>query len=144
MVIKMEHGEESNIIVVRLYDGEELLPALEQIAGSYGIQSGIVLTGIGMLREFTLGYYDGEEYKKTEFASPHELVTLQGSFAKCQGEMIVHAHGTLGGSDLNTVSGHIFGGTVNGLAEITILKLNDIELYRELNEISGLKELHIR
>ena len=143
-MIIVEHGEETNIIVVRLCDGDELLPALEQIAGSYGISSGIILTGIGMLRNFTLGYYDGEEYKKTEFAAPHELVTLQGSFAKCEGEMIVHAHGTLGECDHNTVSGHIFSGTINGLAEITILKLEKLELYRERNENSGLKELHIR
>ncbi len=140
----MEHGIESNVIVARLHDGEELLPSLETIAVERGIVSAIVLTGIGMLREFTLGYYNGEEYKKTEIAAPHELVTLQGSFAKFEGEMIVHVHGTLGDKDHKTVSGHIFGGKINGLAEITILKLNKLELYRELNENTGLKEMHIR
>jgi predicted DNA-binding protein with PD1-like motif len=58
--------------------------------------------------------------------------------------MIVHIHGNLGGADHRAISGHIFGGKVNGLAEITILKLETLELYRELNEKTGLKELHIR
>jgi len=139
----MEHGAESNIIVTRLYDGEELVPSLERLSAEYDIESGIVLTGIGMLREFIIGYYNGEEYKKTEFTQPHELVTLQGSFAKMGDEMIVHLHGTLGNSEHNTVSGHIFAGKIHGLAEVSMLKFGNLKLYRELNETSGLKELHI-
>ena len=140
----MEFGVESNLFVLRLNDGEELLRTLEDIATSENIESAVVLSGIGMLRDFSLGYYVGDGYKKTEFSKPHELVSLQGSLAKCQGEMIVHLHSALAGIDHESKAGHLFGGTVNGLAEVTMLKFTSIKLYRELNEKTGLKELHIK
>lgn len=140
----MENGQESNIIVIRLNDGEDLHKSLEETALKRDVESGMVLMGIGMLRDFTLGYFDGSGYQKSRTGEAHELVSLQGSLAKCDGEIIVHLHGSLGADDYSLKGGHIFSGTVNGLAEITLLKLDGVKLYRELNEKTGLKELHIK
>jgi predicted DNA-binding protein with PD1-like motif len=140
----MEKGQESNIIVLRMNDGEEILPRLVELAESEGFDSAVVLMGIGMLRDFTLGYYQDGSYKRTEFSAPHELVSLQGSFAIAENEMIVHLHGMLADSEHNGRGGHLFGGIVNGLAELLVMKLTSVKLYRELNEETGLKEMHIR
>jgi predicted DNA-binding protein with PD1-like motif len=140
----VEVGSESNFIVIRLADGEDLIKSLERAAEEQDFSSAMVLSGIGMLRSFTLGYFEDGEYQKETYEVPYELASLQGSFAKCDDEMMVHLHGVLAGSDHKSVGGHVFGGTVNGLAEITILKLSEVELYRELNEKTKLKELHIR
>ena len=139
----METGTEKNVIIVRLYDGEELFPSLEKAASEAGFDSAVVLMGIGMLRDFTLGYFERGVYKKTDFSEPYELVSLQGSLAKCGEEMVVHLHGVCADPEHNAVGGHVFGGTVNGLAEITLVKLSSGKLYRELNPKTGLKELHI-
>jgi predicted DNA-binding protein with PD1-like motif len=140
----METRRDSNVIVVRLMDGEMLLPSLEEAAKIEGIGSAIVTMGIGMLRNLTLGYFEEGKYKRTDFKEPHELVSLQGSYAKCDEDMIVHLHGIVGDKEHRTFGGHVFGGEVCGIAEITILNLDPNMLYRKLNPVSGLKELHVR
>jgi predicted DNA-binding protein with PD1-like motif len=139
----MEVGSESNVIVIRLADGEDLLKSLEAAAEEQNFSSAMVLSGIGMLRSFTLGYFKDGEYQKKTYEEAYELASLQGSFAKCDDEMMVHLHGVLAGSDHKSVGGHVFGGTVNGLGELTVLKLNEVKLYREFNDETKLKELHI-
>lgn len=108
-------------IAVRLDPGEELFPALERIATDHGIVGGFVPLGIGSLREATLGYFDGEQYVKRTFPEPLELVSLSGSIARSEGRPSFHLHATLGDRQLGTFGGHLFGGTVEILAEVLLL-----------------------
>ncbi|MEE9224482.1 MAG: PPC domain-containing DNA-binding protein, partial [Thermoplasmata archaeon] len=106
MVI-MKSGEDKSLIVAKLEDGEDLFESLGAIVEEYDIESGLVLTGIGMLRNFVLGYFDGEVYRKKEFKSACELVSLQGSITT-EKETVIHLHASLADENNNVIGGHLF------------------------------------
>jgi len=108
----------------------------------HGTGNWLVLGGIGMLRDFELGYFDGKEYHKRTFAEPHELVSLQGTVVADGpgtpgiptsetnetgtsegGNPIAHLHAVLAGPDLAPVAGHLFGGVVGVTLEVNLLPL---------------------
>lgn len=138
----MKSGEDKSLIVAKFEDGEDLFESLNTIIEKYEIESGIVLTGIGMLRNFVLGYFDGEVYRKKEFKEPCELVSLQGSITTGK-ETVIHLHASLAEESNNVVGGHLFQAEVCMLNEIVLRKLNDLTLTRKENPVTGLKELDI-
>ncbi len=106
----------------------EVNPSLEAEAGQtnpQGTGNWLVLGGIGMLRDFELGYFDGEEYHKRSFAEPYELVTLQGTVVAQgpEGLPIAHLHATLASPDHRCVGGHLFSGVVGVTLEVNLLSL---------------------
>jgi predicted DNA-binding protein with PD1-like motif len=141
-MVVMKSGKDKSLIVAKLEDGEDLLGSLGAIVEEYDIRSGLVLTGIGMLRNFVLGYFDGDAYLKKEFRDPCELVSLQGSITT-EGETVIHLHASLADEDNNVVGGHVFQAEVCTLNEIVLRKLNDLSLGRKENPHTGLKELEI-
>jgi predicted DNA-binding protein with PD1-like motif len=138
----MKSGEDKSLIVAKLEDGEDLFESLGTVVADHEIGSGLVLSGIGMLRNFVLGYYDGEEYQRKEFKDPCELVSLQGSISTKNGIMI-HLHASLADESRNVIGGHLFEAEVNMLNEIVVRKLKDLTLSRKENPVTGLKELDI-
>lgn len=90
-----------------------------------GTGNWLVLGGIGMLRDFELGYFDGEEYHNRTFTEPYELVTLQGTVVAQgpEGQPIAHLHATVAGLDHKCVGGHLFGGIVGVTLEVNLLSL---------------------
>jgi hypothetical protein len=139
----MQVERETNVIVLKLDNGEDLFKTLERLAQDQMIKSGMVLFGIGMLRDFELGYYLGKDYQWTTFQEPAELVALHGTIATVDDKPSIHLHAGVATKDLGLKGGHLKGATVNGLAEIGIIKLTDIELTRKKNPNSGLTELLI-
>jgi len=139
----MQAERETNIIVVKMDNNEDLFKTLEKLAQDQMIKSGLVLFGIGMLRDYELGYYKGKEYQWTAFSDPAELVALHGTIATVDEAPSIHLHAGLATKDLGLTGGHLKKATVNGLAEIGIIKLTDIELTRKKNPNSGLNELLI-
>ncbi len=138
----MKSNEEKNLIIAKLDDGENLFESLKEIIEKHGIRSGLVLSGIGMLRNFVLGYYDGSEYHKKEFKDPCELLSLQGSMTT-EGEIVIHLHTSLADESRNVMGGHLFEAEVCSLNELVIQKLDDTVLSRKSNPVTGLKELDI-
>lgn len=139
----MESAEEDGIVIVKLQQDEDLLSSLEMVCERHRINSGIILSGIGMLKGAEIGYFNGREYIKKRFPEPLELVSLIGSIAYGK-ERTIHLHCALADEEHKLIGGHLFKGTVNVINEITILKLNKMTLRRELNESRGLMELVIR
>lgn len=103
----MQSAQEKNIIVVKLEDGENLLPSLERIVEKYSIESGVFLGGVGMIREFEIGYWGGKEYLTEFHETPHELLHYGGSIACVEGKPMFHIHATLAGPDHRTIGGHV-------------------------------------
>jgi len=114
-------------IVVRLEDGEDLKTQL----ASLGLDAGVFVSGIGMLRDVTLAYWNGEEYVQHTVESPAELLTLQGNFSLKEGQSFVHCHVTLGHEDGTVEGGHLTEATVNITNEIVIQELPGIEMNRK-------------
>lgn len=138
----MQFAKESNLIAIKLEDGEHLISGLEQAFAQNMIKSGVIVGGIGMITGFKLGYYAGKEYINREFSEPHELVSLQGNISQMDGgKPMLHLHASVSARDNTMFGGHLISATVKNMAEIFALRLVDIELKRRKNEKSGLNEL---
>src|SRR5439155_14340501 len=63
----VESRRERDTVLVKLSDGEDLLPSLEAAAREHDVESGTVLWGIGMLRDFEIGFFGPKGYDKSVF-----------------------------------------------------------------------------
>src|SRR2546427_10970745 len=136
----MQTQQEGNSVFVKLSDGEDLVPSLEAAAQKHMIESGTVLWGIGMLRDFEIAYLGPKGYEKTVFADRHELLALHGSIAM-RADPKLHLHATLGRRDHGAIGGHLFRAKVAVVNEIQLARFDTIHFNRRLNEKTGLREL---
>ena len=136
----MKSAADANLIMAKLEDGEDLLASLQRVVKEHRIESGTVLWGIGMLRDFEVGYFDGKAYHRKTFGAPHELLALHGSIA-ARADPVFHLHVAGGNESHGVVGGHLFKATVNVLSEVCIARFERVRLGRELNPRSGLREL---
>ncbi|KPJ50852.1 hypothetical protein AMJ40_01705 [candidate division TA06 bacterium DG_26] len=135
---------EDHLLVIKLKDGEDFFEGLRQELKKHGIQSGLIVSGIGMLRELTTGYFVGKgEYEKTRVAEPVELTSMQGNIATSADETVLHIHVTGATCEGKLVGGHLISGTVNVVNEIVLVKLDRTKLERRLSEKTGLLELFV-
>ncbi len=134
----MDSRRDGNILVIRLDDGEDLFSSIEGVLSANEITSGIVLTGIGMLRDFEIGYYDGKEYHKERIKEAHELIALHGSIASMGLAPSLHLHAALADRNHRIIGGHLFGGKVAVVNEISIAILDSVKLGRSREERTGL------
>ncbi|MCK4718482.1 MAG: DUF296 domain-containing protein [Thermoplasmata archaeon] len=125
----MQAVTEGNMVVAKLEDGERLMSQLLDLMEDQMIYSGVVLTGIGMLRDFTLNYFDGKRYVERQYPKPMELVSLHGSIAA---DSSIHLHAALSDKDTKMVGGHLSSATVNNIVELTILRLDRVHLGRKM------------
>ncbi len=116
----MQVARQGTTLVVRLDSGDDLFARLVEISRAERIGAGIVVSGIGMLRDLELGYYDGSTYQRREFREPHELVALHGSIARVEEAPSLHLHAGLAGPDHRLVGGHLFRARVEILNEILL------------------------
>ena len=70
----MKAREEGSIIFAKLDDGEDLFGCIEKICSEFKVSSGIILSNIGMLRDFELNFYSPDGYQPKLYTEPMELV----------------------------------------------------------------------
>ncbi|MHC4470687.1 MAG: PPC domain-containing DNA-binding protein, partial [Planctomycetota bacterium] len=111
--------------------GEELVATVTGFLEDQGILGGFV-TGLGALKDHTVGYYDLEkkEYLKRTFEEVMELGNLVGTIGSVDQKPFLHAHVTLAGPELIAFSGHLVRGEVAVTAELLVQDF-DQELPRE-------------
>ncbi len=132
---------EKNYIVVKLEKGDDVGESIIEVLEDYGIYSGLIEFGIGMIRDLEIGYWNGKEYEKAKMPTPGEVVSFHGTVSS--NDPRLHIHVSVALKDHIVKGGHLFSGTADPLLEIHILRLEEIVLKRELNKNSGLKELMI-
>ena len=137
----MKFRKDGNLLMVVLEDGEDLFAGLKGALRANNVPSGLVLTGIGMLKDFEIGYYDGKEYQKKRFEDAHELVAMHGSIAHVGLEPSLHIHAALANDGHEIMGGHLFGGKVCVINEISVLVPNNLKFTRSLDERTGLRLL---
>jgi len=138
----MQSSDDGDVVIAKLDDGDDLLHSIDALAAEHRIPNGVVLWGIGMLRDFELGYFNGKEYERATYAEPMELLALHGSYA-AKADPRTHVHVAAAGRDHRVVGGHLFRATVAVLNELCLRRLSRTELARVHNPRSGLKELTI-
>ncbi len=141
----METHRDGDIVVVKMVMEEDLFSGLEKACREHGLRSAAVAGGIGVLRDFELGYYHLEEkrYSRETFKEDHELLSLQGSVAM-MADPTLHLHTSVAGPDLGVRGGHLFRATVGASAEIYLLGLANTVLDRAFNPRTGLREMELR
>lgn len=136
----MEIAKSGPYLVLKLEHGEDVLRSIEDAArGETGTL--FIATGIGMLSDFELGYFDRGSYIRRTFLDPHELLSMQGSIAS-SGEPRIHIHATVADKEHRAFGGHLMRGSVWMSNEIALLRLQDLRSSRMLDPAKGVAVLH--
>jgi uncharacterized protein len=139
----MQSVQDGSRWMLRLDDGQDLFDTLRNHARAEHLRAGVILSGIGMLKRATIGYWNGSEYQPRELGEPHELIALHGSIAESEGEPAIHLHAALAGADHRLVGGHLMQGTIGVLAEVYLETFPNRVFGRPLNESFGLRMLDL-
>ena len=92
----MQSKERNNIIFIQLNTNEDFFESLKIICEKHNIKNGIIISGIGQLKEFCLGYYKNNiGYLTKKYENPHELLYLAGNMCKNNKDYEFHIHATL-------------------------------------------------
>lgn len=143
----MQVLEDGDTVVVRLHEGEDFFSTLEEALRKVDLRHGVILTGVGMLKDFELGWFDHATrgYVKRTFGTPHELVAMSGTVAVSaddEAKVMPHVHVAMAGPDLALVGGHLWRATVTVLNEVSIRRVAE-PMVRRLNPATGLMELDL-
>jgi len=137
----MEYSESGNLIFIRLQQGEDLFDNLRLVCEACKLRVGIVISGIGMLKQAELNYFVKKgDYSELFFPEPMELVSLTGNIILEEGGYNFHLHAVLARSNKEAVAGHLSKGKVNVTNEIVSMK-TAFKACRKLEESTGLKAL---
>src|SRR5207245_10167293 len=123
----METRQDGNTILLKLSDGEDLVPSLEAAARKHNVESGAVLWGIGMIQDFEVGFFGPKGYEKSAFRERHELLALHGSIAMT-GDTTLHLHVASGRPDHAVIGGHLFRAKTAVVNEIHLARFHAINL----------------
>ena len=139
----MQSKEGESLIFIRLFPGEDIYHELEEACQEHEVETAVVLSGVGQLKQFELGYFKEKgNYTPQEFEKPHELLSLTGSISNQEGKYNFHLHAILGNEEKNVVGGHLIKGEVEVTNEIVLLKTN-LKLKRRLEESTGLQGMFL-
>jgi len=139
----MQSTQKENLIFIRLFPGEDILEKLQEACKKYHVDTAVVISGIGQLKDFKLGYFKGKgDYTPEHFKTPHELLSLQGNIAKQSEGYIFHLHAILSNENKEVVGGHLIEGFIEVTNEIVLLK-TDVKVDRKVEDSTGLKGMFL-
>jgi predicted DNA-binding protein with PD1-like motif len=137
----MHNTHRSNLetLTIRLKPGDDLKKFIDELATTYSLRAGIVLTCVGSLKKISIRY--AGESTVTLLTGPHEIVSLTGTFSN-HGS---HLHLSVSDATGKTIGGHLKeGSAVYTTAELCLGILSDVVFTREKDETTGYPELMIR
>ncbi|MGQ9587178.1 MAG: PPC domain-containing DNA-binding protein [Thermoplasmata archaeon] len=137
----METAISDEIIMLRLDHGEDILDSISNAVMNEP-STMLVVTGLGMISDFELGYFDRGKYIKKALAEPHELLALQGSIAS-KGDPRAHIHATVANTKHEVFGGHLMRGKAWMSNEIGIIKLERIRSRRTFDPEKKVGILHL-
>jgi len=137
LIVQVKELPASRYLLVLDRD-EELVSTVTAFLAERGIMGGTV-TGIGALKNHTLGFFDieSQEYLKRTFEENMELGNLTGTIGSVDGKPFLHAHATVCGPELIAFTGHLFKAEVAVTAELIVTDF-ETDLPRTLDEDFGL------
>jgi predicted DNA-binding protein with PD1-like motif len=137
----VEKSRKGDLLVIRFSDGDDLLKELEAVLREEGISSGIVIGGVGMVKNAGLSFYRGRgQYETVPIDGEAELCSLNGNISTLDDQIVVHLHAVVGLKGGNALGGHVSSAKVNMTAEIAVLATQQ-KLKRVLDPETGLRKL---
>jgi hypothetical protein len=137
----MEISRKGAVLMLRLDQDEDILGSIQEAVKNERYTL-LVTTGLGMIHDFELGYFDSGKYLSKAFSEPHELLALQGSVAS-EGEPRIHVHATVADKGHHAFGGHLIRGKVWMSNEIGLVRLDGGFSKRTLDPKKKVAVLHI-
>lgn len=142
-------GAFGKIVPLRLKTRTDITEGIRAVCVAHGIRGGVILTGIGSLREMTYQVLApkpetklGAGYTEPQVVpGPVEVLSLQGViFESEQGELLLHIHGTFSDQRGAVYAGHVVAGRNPVLATLDglIAEVADVKLVRRDDPEVGL------
>jgi predicted DNA-binding protein with PD1-like motif len=129
----MRYACTEEIVAIRLSDGEDVHSSLAFVCRENDIDSAVIVSASGMVREVTFGWFNGHEYLKENRDQVFELLSLNGNLSYRTREIYPHLHATLGTQDHQVLGGHILKAIVDHNLEVFLKPLNTVLLGREFD-----------
>jgi predicted DNA-binding protein with PD1-like motif len=140
-VVHMEIAETDSYLMLKLEHGEDIIGSIQEAVK--GERSTLLLvTGLGMISDFELGFFDRGNYLRRSFNEPHELLALQGSVAT-EGDPRIHIHATVADTEHRAFGGHLMKGKVWMSNEIGMARLKGVVARRVFDSEKKVGVLHI-
>lgn len=151
--IRQAKGELGQVIALRLPPGADVHATLVEVARREKIASGLILSGLGSLRQvilrnvrlFPRGFPIQDRHRiyapKTE---PMELLALSGNISRRDGEVHVHVHAVVssGLEEGLAYGGHLLEGClVFSTVEIVLCSIRGMTMIREMDPQTRVIEL---
>ena len=136
----MQRDGSTGMVVIGLGPDELLLESVQEAIREHDIQTGVVVSGIGTLKKCVMHYI-----VHTNFPPEDRFFTIEGALELLSVSGVIadaepHLHGLVSQGESPAQGGHIEPGCVVAyLAEIAIMKFNDLPMRRRLDP-----ERHIR
>jgi len=126
-----------------LKDGEILPDALARICDTQQRNAVMVTSGIGMLREIEIGYWNGAEYETETVKGACELISMSGSVALLEGRLSAHLHVAFSDRSHVCRGGHLVKATVHNINEISLVYYRQGSFERHYSPKTHLNMLEI-
>jgi predicted DNA-binding protein with PD1-like motif len=123
------------VLFLHLTKGDDLLKSIENGAREAGIQTGVLVSGIGSLRRLHYHYIGATTDEPNDtyeiIEKPMELACLQGIILEGK----PHLHGVVTEQGVKSYSGHLEEGCeVQYLVEVAIIEVKDMPLGRRAGQ----------
>lgn len=138
----MEVARKDQFVMIKLDHGEDILESIAQTIKEER-STLLVVTGLGMISDFELGYFDQGSYIKKTFSEPHELLALQGSIST-EGTSRIHIHATVANREHEAFGGHLMRGKAWMSNEIGMLRLERVASVRSFDPEKKVGVLHLK
>lgn len=134
----MEYKQFGDTYFIRMDPGEEILSTLKQICQKEEIELGQI-EALGAVHHAVLSVYDipNRVFCRKEFNEPLEISNLTGTVTRQQGEVYLHLHATLCGTDFIAHGGHANELTVSATCEMVLHRFSG-HVGRRFDESIGL------
>ncbi len=132
----------TELIALGIQPGEMLLESIQAACADRDVRNGVVVSGIGTLKTCHMHYIEHTDFPPTDrfyrLEKPLELLSVSGIIADGR----PHLHIVVSCGDSEVYAGHLEPESeVAYLAEIAVLKCNDLTMTRRLDGERGIKLL---
>jgi len=138
----MEIARKDFFVLIRLEHGEDILESIKETIKEER-STMVIVSGLGMISEFEIGYFDRGNYLKKSFDEPHELLALQGTIST-SGEPRIHIHATVANKEHQAFGGHLMRGKVWMSNEIGMIRLDRLTSVRSVDPEKKVGILHLK
>lgn len=141
-VESMQHSKSGQLHILRLDDGEDIVESILKSVGD-SRSTMLICTGLGMITDFELGYFERGQYISRAFSEPHELLSIQGAISG-YGEDRVHVHVAVADKEHRMFGGHLLKGKVWMSNEIGVLRLDGVRSTRAIDPVKKVPILNLQ